>query len=318
MDISNRFDLLAVGNVAIERVYKINQIPSIDGTGLILSEKTYLGGRAGNIALTVSALGLSVAVAALVGADFEESGFIEFLVKNHVDISRIQIDSETRSPQSVIFYTEKGKILRFFEPIHSSLITLDLPKADFENCHILYITAFNGEEPIRKIVETSKDAVATVVLAIGEEVNRKNAEYLLNLLAFGNYLFLNQIELEILLNKIGLSTVQSLLDKNRQLESIAVTRGNAGSILYSRRAIFKIPAVPPTRIVNTLGAGDAYVAGFIYGLRKGFELEKCGKIAAVSSSFVLETENAQPLDLTAQALKRRYGATFLQDDDALF
>jgi len=309
-----RFDLLAVGNIAFEDVFKVDRIPSFEGTGLILGTKTHFGGRAGNIALPLSYLGLKVAVAAFVGEDFEKSCYKQALISNHVNIDKIHAIRGKESPRSIVFYAPKGKMFRFFEPIDSSASTLNLRKVDFEHCAILYITAFDGEDSIRQIIKEANGVVKTVVVGLGEEVTRKNANFLRRIINFGDYLFLNNFELKILLERLGLSDTRDLILRSERLNSVVVTEGNLGSTLYKKDETLKIPPVFPDQIVNTLGAGDAYVAGFILGLTKNYEAAKCAKLGSTLSSFALEQEGAQPYQIGVPMVKERFKLSFPQED----
>jgi len=302
-----------VGNIGLEHVFKVNRIPLNDNTGLILQEKMYFGGRAGNIALILARLGLKVAIASFVGRDFIESGYRDFLIRNHVNIDKIKVIAHKKCTRTVVLYTEKAELVYFFEPIlRSSPSILDLSKNDVESCSILYMTSFDGEKPIRRLTELTRDTQNIIVVALGEEVYRKSRNFLESLVSAADYLFANQAEIEILFGKIGLSSVTDLFEKNERLKCIAITSGQHGSILHARDAIHKIQPVFPSRIVNALGAGDAYVAGFIYGLQKRFDIQKCGKIASVIASFALEVEGAQPSSISLQDVKMRYSKAFQQ------
>ena len=52
----------------------------------------------------------------------------------------------------------------------------------------------------------------------------------------------------------------------------------------------------PAKALDTTGAGDAYAAGFFYGLTKGYSLDICGKIAALVSGNVVEVMGANLAD----------------------
>jgi sugar/nucleoside kinase (ribokinase family) len=64
--------------------------------------------------------------------------------------------------------------------------------------------------------------------------------------------------------------------------------GARGSLVGSRDgAIHRVPA-PPTTVVDTTGAGDAYIGGFLVGLGEGNDAAEAGARAAVSASFAIE------------------------------
>ena len=76
---------------------------------------------------------------------------------------------------------------------------------------------------------------------------------------------------------------------------IAIVKiGKNGSLIKSGEEFVKTGIIKATSL-DTTGAGDQYAAGFIYGLSNGFDLEKCGKIAAIMSGKVIEHYGARIL-----------------------
>jgi sugar/nucleoside kinase (ribokinase family) len=74
----------------------------------------------------------------------------------------------------------------------------------------------------------------------------------------------------------------------RGLRYAVFTMGSRGSIIASRElpAPIRVPAfkVP---VVDSTGCGDAYCAGFLVGLSKGWSLEDCGLLGAAASALVI-------------------------------
>jgi 1-phosphofructokinase family hexose kinase len=67
-----------------------------------------------------------------------------------------------------------------------------------------------------------------------------------------------------------LAAATPLLDR---IEFVIVTRGGAGAVLVSRQGLYSgIAALDPSRVRNTVGCGDALLAGFLSGLLTGAEL----------------------------------------------
>lgn len=81
---------------------------------------------------------------------------------------------------------------------------------------------------------------------------------------------------------------EAALHKIAQGDKIAVVKvGKHGSMIKQGDAVARVGVVP-AKAIDTTGAGDAYAAGFFYGLTKGYPLELCGKIAALVSGKVVE------------------------------
>ena len=64
---------------------------------------------------------------------------------------------------------------------------------------------------------------------------------------------------------------------------------------------------------ETVGAGDGYVCGFLYGLIRGYDMRACALLGATVSSFVLEKEGSITNLPTEAQLLARY-ETIRRDD----
>lgn len=77
---------------------------------------------------------------------------------------------------------------------------------------------------------------------------------------------------------------------------IAIVKlGKHGSILNVNGEVVEIPPYEAQRI-DTNGAGDIYASGFMYGLMKGYNIQRCGYIATRLSAAIIETVGAKLTD----------------------
>jgi sugar/nucleoside kinase (ribokinase family) len=92
-----------------------------------------------------------------------------------------------------------------------------------------------------------------------------------------------------------------IADKARALCPLtAATRSEKGSVLLPRDGeTILIDAVPPQKLEDTTGAGDAYAAGLLFGLARGFDLARAGALGSYAASEVISHFGARP----AQSLK---------------
>ena len=96
------------------------------------------------------------------------------------------------------------------------------------------------------------------------------------------------------------------------VEIIAVSLGSAGSILSSPQGLFK--AVPPrVNVRNTIGCGDCYLAGLVYGISQGKPIEETLRVATAASAATAESslsvgfDTARAKELVAACEVRRLG-----------
>ena len=106
-------------------------------------------------------------------------------------------------------------------------------------------------------------------------------------------LLANDREAEALFGSRDLGVIA---DKARKLCPLtAVTLSEKGSVLIPRDGdVVKVDAVKPDRLVDTTGAGDAYAAGLLFGLARGFDLARAGKLGSLAASEVISHFGARP------------------------
>ena len=106
-------------------------------------------------------------------------------------------------------------------------------------------------------------------------------------------LLANDREAEALFGSRDLGVIA---DKARKLCPLtAVTLSEKGSVLIPRDGdVVNVDAVKPDRLVDTTGAGDAYAAGPLFGLARGFELARAGKLGSLAASEVISHFGARP------------------------
>ncbi|HJX05433.1 MAG TPA: adenosine kinase [Candidatus Nanoarchaeia archaeon] len=104
-----------------------------------------------------------------------------------------------------------------------------------------------------------------------------------------DYLTLTEEELEAY---TGLSFEKSIHTIKGKHELVAVKKGARGSEILTKDKRVEIPRCP-TSLVNTTGAGDAYMAGLIYGIQKGWSPEECGRMGSYTAAIVCGQQGAR-------------------------
>ena len=82
----------------------------------------------------------------------------------------------------------------------------------------------------------------------------------------------------------------------------AVTRSEKGSVVVDGDTVVEQAALPIDKLVDTTGAGDAYAAGFLYGLASGESLADCARFGTHCATRVIQQVGAR-LDRAPQAMR---------------
>ncbi|NNG65683.1 1-phosphofructokinase [Caldanaerobacter subterraneus] len=106
----------------------------------------------------------------------------------------------------------------------------------------------------------------------------------------------NVHELEDVVGK-KLETLEEIVEEGKKLnkkgiEIVAVSMGKEGSVVITDDAVFRVKPLK-VEVKGTVGAGDAYVAGFAHGIYRELSLEETIKIAAALSTSVVMKEGTR-------------------------
>jgi len=128
-------------------------------------------------------------------------------------------------------------------------------------------------------------------------------EPLRELLQFTDYLFLDETEAcTIALQKDIWAAVKTF----QSLDPVVtvIKRGGLGSILIQREKIYDLPAarVPEDEIIDSIGAGDAFDTGMVYGLLQGWEAERSQQFATHAAASTLKGSGGTETLATVQEL----------------
>ena len=95
----------------------------------------------------------------------------------------------------------------------------------------------------------------------------------------------------------ALLQTDSLEETTRRLAGydklFVITRADKGSVIMHGDRTIEQPAIAVESIVDTTGAGDAYIAGFLFGYTQKMPLEECAKIGTFCATQVIQRVGAR-------------------------
>ncbi|MEO1014604.1 MAG: adenosine kinase [Pseudomonadota bacterium] len=164
---------------------------------------------------------------------------------------------------------------------------------------ITYLEGYLFEQPgardaFAKAGESARAAGRKLALTLSDGfVVDRNRDALLEFIpAHVDILFANAVEAEMLFD----AAPDAIDAAARDLCPLtAITMSEKGSRIVPREgASVAIEAVPPSALVDTTGAGDAYAAGVLYGLALGRPLDVAGRLGSLAASEVISHVGARP------------------------
>jgi adenosine kinase len=140
----------------------------------------------------------------------------------------------------------------------------------------------------------------------GQQCARMDGKQLAEGISGAFMVIVNDYELELLRQKTEMSEEEVL----RQVELLVVTRGEKGCTVLSKGSRVDVPAVPPVRIEDPTGVGDAFRGGFMKGLALGASYAVCARMGSVAATYALEYLGGTSHSYSLAEFNARYAAHF--------
>lgn len=247
-----------------------NCIDYYDTTGEI-----FPGGNPVNVAVYIKRMGGDSSYTGVVGKDEYGQFMIDAISAKGVDASHIRI-TEGKTALTHVQHVDGDRVLGDYDEGVMAAFKLTDREIDFLCEHDLVVTGIWGkvEGDLHKIKRRGTPIAFDFADKADHEITQKA-------LPFVDYAFFsddrkNDEELKEFIKDI----------KSRGPGVVVVTRGEIGSMAYDGKDFTKYGIVE-CDVVDSMGAGDSYIAGFIMGILEGKSIIECMKMGALSSSITL-------------------------------
>ncbi len=280
----------------------------------LLPEGPRLGGAPANYSVMAGKLGDQAAILSRIGHDALGAQALEALRSFPVDCSQVQIDAEhptgtvsvTLSDGQPSYIIHQPVAWDFFQSTHEWLA--EAGRADAICFGSLGQRHEDSRQTIDKVLQATRPGCVKIF-----DVNLRapfySAAIVRDSLEQATVLKMNDAEAPLLLELLGAAPSESLragaerlLELFAGLTLVAITRGGDGSLLVSRSEWHEHAGVP-AKVVDTIGAGDAFTAAMTRYLLRGASLAVLNEAGNRWGSFVASQSGAMP-PLDAETLKR--------------
>jgi len=218
--------------------------------------KSFIGGCSFNIATHLSHLGANVTMVSPIGPDQWTRSIEEKITSSNI---QTQFLKRSESNLHLEIFVEQGE-RSFGEYQDDILRNFNWRKNELEALSSANLIVGPYFEEIRSFVDKVIDKCGDrVILDLHDAVNLNEDDIML---------LLNKVNMIHLgTSKFSLKSLEKISKQSNKM--ISQTRGNEGSVLITPEGVFEAEAAHVPEVVDTTGAGDSYLARFIYGLRQG-------------------------------------------------
>jgi len=280
-----------------------DHLQSLSVSFLVDSMKRLRGGVAPNIAYTNALLGGRPKIVATAGRDFDN--YRIWLEAHNIDTSGVRIiDEEYCASFFVNTDQDHNQIATFYAGAMSHASQLSL-KQQVGSADMVIISP-NDPEAMKAYVKECQQFDIPYIYDPSQQIIRLEGQELVSGITGCFLLTVNEYELKMVSEKTGLSEQ----DIYQLSGGLLVTKGKNGSLLLVNGQKFEIPAVPPNKIVEPTGSGDAFRGGLLRGIQLGLPLEVAGQIGSLAATYVLEHYGTQGHNYSKEEFVARYQAFF--------
>ncbi len=271
---------------------------------LVDSMRQMRGGVAGNVAYSLSLLGERPLVVASAGGDFGE--YRAWMERQGIDPSGI-VEVEDEFTASCFINTDKAdnQLVAFYPGAMTRAKDLTLEGLGLGADDMVIISP-TDPEAMSRYAEECRNMGVPFLFDPGKQTPRLEGDQILGGLEGASVLVSNDYEFAMMSEKTGRSEEELI----RSAPLTVVTRGEQGSMIYSSGETLEIPVAPISEVVDPTGAGDAYLAGLVFGLAREFPLEVVGRVATLAAAFVIEQRGCQEHYYTPEVFAERYKCAF--------
>lgn len=261
------------------------------------------GGCAGNIAYNLKMLGGDPIVMAAVGKDF--GVYRERMIELGIRRDGIRELSDEFTSQCFITTDLADNQITAFHP-GAMNFSGDNSFAAFQSEITLAHIGPDSHAGMLNRVRELKAAGIPFVFDPGQATPILSGDDLRECIAAAEYATFNDYEAELVRVKTG----QAPAELATQVTALVVTLGAEGSVIYYGGREIAIPPVAPSAVVDPTGCGDAYRAGLLFGIDKGWDWETTGRFASLIGSIKVASRGAQNHHFSLASLAQAYEVAF--------
>lgn len=265
------------------------------------------GGVAANIAFGLGSLGMYPVLVGAVGPDFDE--YRTWLESHGVDTKSVHVSQKKHTARFTCTTDEtQNQIASFYAGAMSEAVDVDLgPIADRTGGLDLVLVAPDDPDAMVKRTEECRAAGYPFAADPSQQLARMDGDAVRKLVEGAAYLFTNEYETALLKQGTGWSH-DEVLDR---VGSWVMTHGGDGVVIESKHHDpVKVDAVPDVQAGEPTGVGDAFRAGFLWGLDSKLTLERSAQVGCTLASIVLETVGTQEYTLDRSNLSDRVARAY--------
>ncbi|GAB3395902.1 ribokinase [Humibacter soli] len=309
--------IIVVGSANQDYIVRVPTPPGPGETVLATSLLLQPGGKGANQAVAAARLRGNVSFVASVGDDADGALLLRELRSEGVDTANVEIINRGRTGLALVSVYDSGENSITVVPGTNFSLTAD---------RVNHVVTALAEQADSAILVAQAEILPEIIEAAIVSAARARVRVILNLAPFHplapellkkcDPLVLNEAEASALVGSEvrDASSAASAVAQLRSIaESVVVTIGPGGAYWADQESEGHVPAPEVSEVVDTTGAGDAFVGALASHLARGASLRESVELGVLAGTFAVQMPGAQssyptPADLGMSSLAPGHGA----------
>jgi sugar/nucleoside kinase (ribokinase family) len=310
------FDVIVVGELNVDLI--LNQIESFPEMGKEkLAEKMdlVLGSSSAIFASNLSSLGANVSYIGKVGKDIFGNLVMQSLKDKNVNTDLIIVDEKLKTGATIVLNYNEDRAMVTHAGAMEHLTITDIKKEDLQKAKHMHVSSVflqpKVKENIVEIFKLAKESGLTTSLDTQWDPAEKWELDLKKLLPLVDVFIPNEEEIKHLTGK---QNVKDAIDSIKEFaNTIVVKMGSKGSVSFSNNKLTEVPAFLNNNVVDAIGAGDSFDAGFVFQFVKGKDIAECqtfgNLIGAINTTASGGTAAFKDFESIMEIAKKKFNYT---------
>jgi sugar/nucleoside kinase (ribokinase family) len=289
------YDILVAGEINPDLILTGDVVPEFGQIEkLVDSASLTIGSSSAIFACGAARLGLKVAFIGVCGDDIFGHFMLDEMQQRGVDVSHVMIHEGEQTGLSIIFNQSTDRAILTHTGLIAALRASDIPDALLQSARHLHVASYFLQTNLQPDLSALFRQARAFGLSTSLDTNYDPSELWTGfdeLLAVTNVFLPNEKEALSLSGESNIHLAANQLAS--KVEAVAIKLGAEGALGSCNGEKVQVASIP-VNVVDTVGAGDSFDAGFLYGYLNAWSLEKSLRLACVCGG--LSTQRAGGTD----------------------
>jgi len=280
------FDILVAGEINPDLILTGDVTPKFDQVEKLVDDaKLSIGSSSAIFACGAARLGLKVAFIGLCGEDVFGRFMLDEMHKRDVDVSNVIVRPDGQTGLSVILNQSSDRAILTYPGLIPELQASDISDGLLCQARHLHVASYFLQTNLQPHLPNLFRRARSLGLSTSLDTNYDPTEKWLGLdelLSVTNVFLPNQKEAVSLSAESNVELAASKLGS--RVEALPIKLGADGALGIHEGATVRVASIP-VKVIDTVGAGDSFDAGFIYGYLNRWSFEKSLQFAAVCGAL---------------------------------